>query len=337
MEIILLLLILLFALITQIIIHEIGHIVLGLMTGYKFISINILGILFYKNENGKLIIKFSQKGISGQGLLSPGFVESVNIPYFWYNAGGILFNLISSIICGSIAMIFKQDSLIYTVLIFTAIIGLFLSIFGSIPISSASVSYDAYNIMMLRKNHNSKYSFWRILKIEEVLNAGKSYCDCPKEWFAPLSEPDYKNSLTCGWTLYKIYWFMECGNFAESESLCRDIIAEKRARQSYRDIAICEREFCRIFMNENNENKAAEDIIFSIQDQNSKDRCDTFTNRHILYAQAKLVLKDEQKAEALKKDLEKNWHSNNRNGEIKFERKLFSFIDLYSLNFIKER
>ena len=79
MEIILLLLILLFALITQIIIHEIGHIVLGLMTGYKFISINILGILFYKNENGKLIIKFSQKGISGQGLLSPGFVESVNI------------------------------------------------------------------------------------------------------------------------------------------------------------------------------------------------------------------------------------------------------------------
>ena len=124
MEIILLLLILLFALITQIIIHEIGHIVLGLMTGYKFISINILGILFYKNENGKLIIKFSQKGISGQGLLSPGFVESVNIPYFWYNAGGILFNLISSIICGSIAMIFKQDSLIYTVLIWVVFINI---------------------------------------------------------------------------------------------------------------------------------------------------------------------------------------------------------------------
>ena len=55
----------------NVIIHEGGHLIFGLMTGYKFNSFRIFSVILIK-QNGKLKIKnISLAGTGGQCLMSP--------------------------------------------------------------------------------------------------------------------------------------------------------------------------------------------------------------------------------------------------------------------------
>ena len=42
------------ALFVQIVVHEGGHLVFGKLTGYRFVSFNIFGFIWSRDENGKL-------------------------------------------------------------------------------------------------------------------------------------------------------------------------------------------------------------------------------------------------------------------------------------------
>jgi hypothetical protein len=55
----------------QIIIHEAGHLIFGLFTGYKFLSFRIFLHIFYKKEGRIFRRKFSIKGTAGQCLMYP--------------------------------------------------------------------------------------------------------------------------------------------------------------------------------------------------------------------------------------------------------------------------
>ena len=80
-----------------IIIHESGHLVMGLLTGYRFSSFRIGKILILKQNNHLKIKKFSISGTGGQCLLIPPSYRS-NFPFFFYNAGGGIFNLLTAIL-----------------------------------------------------------------------------------------------------------------------------------------------------------------------------------------------------------------------------------------------
>ena len=77
--------------ILQILVHEAGHLVFGLATGYRFISFTVLNFRIYKHGKKISVGKSSVAGAGGQCLMEPAFEESNSIPYFWYNAGGAIF------------------------------------------------------------------------------------------------------------------------------------------------------------------------------------------------------------------------------------------------------
>ena len=89
---------LILAVFVQIILHEGGHLIFGLATGYRFVSFRI-GSLTLIKEKGKFRFKrFSISGTGGQCLLSPPDKPYEQLPYFWYNAGGVLMNLLTAIL-----------------------------------------------------------------------------------------------------------------------------------------------------------------------------------------------------------------------------------------------
>ena len=58
------------AFILQVIVHEAGHLVFGLLSGYKFISFRVFDFKIIKDENGKLKIRFERlAGTGGQCLM----------------------------------------------------------------------------------------------------------------------------------------------------------------------------------------------------------------------------------------------------------------------------
>ena len=90
------------------IIHEGGHLVFGLLTGYKFISFRV-GSFMLKKEDKKLVFKrFTLAGTGGQCLMSPPELKNERMPYVMYNLGGALMNIVFSIITG-VLMILTKD------------------------------------------------------------------------------------------------------------------------------------------------------------------------------------------------------------------------------------
>ena len=85
--------------ILQVIIHEAGHLVFGLLSGYKFISFRVFDFKVIKDENGKLKIRYERlAGTGGQCLMrAPEYVEG-KFKYKLYLLGGVTFNLLFSIV-----------------------------------------------------------------------------------------------------------------------------------------------------------------------------------------------------------------------------------------------
>ena len=73
--------------IMQIIIHEAGHLIFGLLTKYRFSSFRVFN-LFLVNEEGHIKIKYLKiAGTAGQCIMLPPELNEKRIPYIWYNLG----------------------------------------------------------------------------------------------------------------------------------------------------------------------------------------------------------------------------------------------------------
>ena len=94
-----LVLILVVAYFLQIIIHELGHLIFGLMTGYRFKSFRIGSLMLIRNADGKLSFKrLSIAGTAGQCLMGPPDIENGKIMHILYNFGGVIANLTAAVI-----------------------------------------------------------------------------------------------------------------------------------------------------------------------------------------------------------------------------------------------
>lgn len=82
----------------QIVLHEAGHLVFGLLTGYQFSSFRV-GSLCLMKVNGRLRIRrMSLAGTAGQCLLEPP-PDSARFPVLVYLLGGSLMNLLVGLGC----------------------------------------------------------------------------------------------------------------------------------------------------------------------------------------------------------------------------------------------
>ena len=87
------------AFVLQIIVHEAGHLVCGLISGYKFVSFRVFDFKIIKDENGKLNFRYEKiAGTGGQCLMrAPEYVEG-KFKYKLYLLGGVIFNVLFSIV-----------------------------------------------------------------------------------------------------------------------------------------------------------------------------------------------------------------------------------------------
>ena len=86
------------AFILHIIVHEAGHLVFGLLSGYKFISFRVFDFKIIKDENGKFKIRFERvAGTGGQCLMRPPEYVEGKFKYKLYLLGGVIFNIVFSI------------------------------------------------------------------------------------------------------------------------------------------------------------------------------------------------------------------------------------------------
>lgn len=231
------------ALIAGIAIHEAGHLIFGLMTGYKFSSYRIFSLMLLKNENNKFRLKrFKIIGTGGQCLMIPPDMKDGKIPSTLYNFGGVIANAIIGVVFFILFLIFLNVKLLALVMLIFSITNITFAMANGIPMSASGVDNDARNAIAIKENPAAMRAFWIQMKINEKVSKGVRLKDMPEEWFALPSEEQMQNSMIASLAVFAANRLVDEKRFEEADELMAKIIDEDNATiMFYKRMLTCDR------------------------------------------------------------------------------------------------
>ncbi len=161
----------------SIVVHEFGHMIFGLMSGYTFSSFRVFNFMIL-NDNGKLVFKkMSVAGTAGQCIMMP---KDNKTPFVLYNLGGVILNLICFAISIGLLFVVKNDFV--KVLLFDfGVFNLFDAITNGIPLKYL-VSNDMNNIVEFKKDKRNLDNYYNMLYIQNAIISGKRLKDLDKKY-----------------------------------------------------------------------------------------------------------------------------------------------------------
>lgn len=229
----------------HIILHEGGHMICGLMTGYRFLSFRVGSLMWERKKDGKIrLSKFSLAGTGGQCLMQPPEYNNGDFPYLLYNLGGGLANFILAAICGLLLIFITND---YTVVFLTIMIflGIALGAVNLIPFKSQNVNNDGSNILAIGKSKAAKKAFWLQMQSNYCLAMGQRLKEMPDEWFEPFAEEDCKNVMVTTIAVLSCNRLMDQLDISAAEEKMLKLVNDPAVAGIYRklllfDLACCE-------------------------------------------------------------------------------------------------
>ena len=181
--------------ILQFALHEVGHLLFGLASGYKFSSIRLYKYAIVKDDSGYHVKKFNIQGTGGQCIMTlPEDTNPSRVPFFWYNAGGVIVNVVLVAISIVVLSCCDLGMVTESFFIMLAFTGAFIALTNGVPLSFNGLCNDGRNILLLMRNKRSRRFFLRMMQTASELSRGKRLKDMPREWFEdiPIDSPkDY--------------------------------------------------------------------------------------------------------------------------------------------------
>lgn len=313
------------AMLIQIIVHEAGHLVFGLISGYEFSSFRIGNMMVLK-EDGKIRLRrFSIAGTAGQCLMSPPDLVDGKMPVVLYNLGGCIFNLIVSVIFGVLACVSGENPIAFLVYVAFAVIGIAFALTNGIPLMVGPISNDGHNAMSLGKNPKAMQAFWLQLKVNNEQAKGKRLKEMPESWFPVPADEDLGNGLIVALGVFRVSWLMDQLRLEEAVEYMEELLNKGTGIIGlHRSLLMNERIFCELVAKANVSeamnlhNEEHEKFVKSMKNTPSVIRTE--------YAYALLAEKDEKKAEELLAQFEKVAKTYPYPREIEGERELISLV-----------
>ena len=207
--------------------HEAGHMVFGLMTGYKFVSFRIGSFVLQRTQEGKYTFGHSPlPGAAGQCLMSPPELKNGKIPFALYNLGGVIMNGLVSLIALAAATACEAPAAA-ALLKICALVGLILGAMNGIPLRLGAADNDGYNILSMKRSGEAVRSLWVQLKIAEQNAWGVRLKDMPEEWFTMPPRTEMKNSLCAALAVFHCSRLMDELKFGEARTAMKNVFRMK--------------------------------------------------------------------------------------------------------------
>lgn len=185
-----------------ILLHEGGHLLFGILSGYRFVSFRIFSFTFIR-LNGRIRIKrFAIAGTGGQCLLTPPDIPLEKIPVTVYNLGGVIANIIALIIALPFLWMNLHPFAIEFIVIFI-IVDVIMIIMNGIPMQIGGIDNDARNAVTLHRNKKSKECFVITLRANALIQEGVRPKEMPDEWFKSDDDVNYSDALEVSIPLMK--------------------------------------------------------------------------------------------------------------------------------------
>ena len=212
------------AIFLHIVLHEAGHLLMGLATDYRFSSFRIASIAFVRREGRLKIRRYKLAGTGGQCLMLPPECPSERVPFFWYNAGGVMMNVALALVSLSFLMTCDLSMWWTELCLMMFIVGMFLAVINGIPMRPGGVQNDGMNILILCRVPEKRRDFIRQLQIVATATEGKRMSELPAEWFDFSPVDDYKDYLRLASRLNHQARLIDEGNFLAAHVAVEDLL-----------------------------------------------------------------------------------------------------------------
>ena len=306
-------------------IHEGGHLLFGLISGYRFSSYRIGGLMWIKLPDGIKLRRMSIAGTGGQCLMIPPKQKNGKIPVFLYNLGGAFANLVMAIILFAACFALKKLPILPEIMIMGGTISLIMAVFNGLPLKVGGIANDGMNALSLRKDVYANEAFNKQLLINAEQTRGTRLSDMPTEWFELSEGADMNNPLCATIPAFYCNRLMDEGRFDETEkSIIALINGDNGLMGMYRGLLISDLIYCLLLKGE--KDRAAK---YYTKEQRS------FMNAlrglpgilRTEYALAICEIEGSQSAKKIKKGFDKTIKKYPYQSDAELEKRLISLIE----------
>lgn len=321
----LLLFLLYVAMLLQIILHEAGHLVAGLLTGYRFGSFRVGGWMWLRTDGKLRCRRLSLLGTGGQCLMIPPEMRDGKFPYVLYNLGGSLMNLLTGalfLLLHGLLRGLPAASLFCAMLSAT---GFGFALINGIPLRLGAINNDGCNARELGKDPEALRSLWVQLKITEQAARGGRLRDMPEAWFALPAWERMDNSMTAALAVFRVNWLMDRHQFVEAKDLIDEILERpNRVLGLHQGLLQCEQLFLALMAGED---QARIDAICTRGLQKFMRQMRRYPSViRTGYAYASLRLRDSQLADRLLEQFQHCERTYPYQGDLEGERELLELV-----------
>lgn len=220
---------LLFVVIVHIFIHELGHMIFGLISGYKLLYFRIGSYCIVNTEEGTKFRRLKIPGTSGQCIMVPPAKVDGKYPFTLYNLGGGIANIILVLVSFIAMKFFDKTGLAYSIMQYSIYIGIYLAILNLIPLKS--ISNDGANLLAMKRNKLNRDAFYTILNNEVELVNGRR----PRIIKLERNSENLQQVLTQGLMIDEMEDHMNQDNFLEAMELGQLLLKQKNLNIIYRN------------------------------------------------------------------------------------------------------
>lgn len=304
-------------------VHEAGHLVFGLMTGYGFVSYRVGSLMLVRTAEGLKLRRMSLAGTAGQCLLRPPELKEGKIPCFFYNMGGVIMNLILAALCLIPGLMCA--GLWREFFVIVSLMGFLMAVLNGVPMRTGSVDNDGKNALSLGKNPAAMRAFWVQMEMNARQCMGERLKDMPEEFFARPEEKDIDNALVSSLLVFRANRLLDAGDYPRAMEEMEALLEIDSLPGLYKSILLCDCATCALL--EGDLEKAEAFLEGKEQRRFMKSMRNYISIIRTDYAVARLAKRDEKLAAETMARFEKAARRHPAAADVECERELIAAID----------
>lgn len=307
----------------QTIIHESGHLIFGLITGYKFVSFRIGHFMFIK-EKGRLKIKlYNVVGTAGQCLMMPPQWNE-KIPYRLYNLGGCIMNAATALFALAAYFAAGAEGFFALCMAMLAVMGLSMALTNGIPMRVGGISNDGMNAALLGKKENTLRAFWLQLHVNGLIAKGERYRNMPREWFRLPEGEELSDPICCAMGVMLYNFCFDMHEFDEAEQTINYMLNAPGLLDVEKNELLCELLFLRVLRGAPKEE--IDSLLTPKLDKYIKATANYVSRRRLAYAYQLLYLKNYSTAQKCLEVFERTAATYPYSAETENEREIIEIV-----------
>lgn len=314
------------AVFVQVVVHEAGHFMFGLLSGYQFNSFRVFSFMWIKEDDKIRFRRLSIAGTGGQCLMIPPDMTDGKIPVILYNLGGPLMNMIAGTVFLGLYFVCSDIPFLAAILFLFSVIGFAFAIVNGVPMRAGGLDNDGYNAFSLTRNIEAMRSFWVQMKVNEQISKGIRPKDMPDEWFVVPPDEAMKNSMVAVMAVFACNRLIDAGRFEEAEKLMAHMLEiDSGITGIHYNLIVCDRIYIELITGNR------KDILDGMLDKEQKKFWKRMKNFPSVlrteYAYALLYEKNVEKSNKVREQFEKWARCYPYPGDVQSERELMAIAD----------